>query len=85
MHSPSTEQAATKVTAACARNSEYERKRYSLEIISQWPQDTTEMDMFMKLEQVHMNSLVWKTWVAPKYKFFAWLVLHNRIWTIDGL
>ena len=32
-----------------------------------------------------MDSLVWKHWAPPKCKFFAWLILQNRIWTNDRL
>jgi hypothetical protein len=33
----------------------------------------------------NMNKLVWKAWAPPKVKFFAWLLLQNRIWTADRL
>ena len=32
-----------------------------------------------------MNQIVWKNWAPPKCKFFAWLVINNRIWTADRL
>ena len=28
---------------------------------------------------------VWRAWAPPRCKFFAWLVLQNRIWTSDRL
>jgi hypothetical protein len=28
---------------------------------------------------------VWKIWATPKCKFFAWLIIHNRVWTADRL
>jgi hypothetical protein len=31
------------------------------------------------------SSSVWKIWAPPKVKFFAWLVIQNRIWTADRL
>jgi hypothetical protein len=30
-------------------------------------------------------STVWKFWAPPKYKFFMWLALQNRLWTNDRL
>jgi hypothetical protein len=30
-------------------------------------------------------SSVWKAWTPPKCKFFAWLILQNRVWTTDRL
>lgn len=27
-------------------------------------------------------SMVWKCWAPSKFKFFAWLLLQNMIWTI---
>jgi hypothetical protein len=30
-----------------------------------------------------MNKTVWKVWVQPKIKSFAWLVIQNRIWMTD--
>ena len=30
-------------------------------------------------------SSIWKTWALPKCKFFAWLILQNRVWSSDRL
>ena len=30
-------------------------------------------------------SSIWKTWAPPKCKFFAWLILQNRVWSSDRL
>lgn len=30
-------------------------------------------------------STIWKSWAPPKCKFFAWLILQNRVWTSDRL
>ena len=32
-----------------------------------------------------MITTVWKAWAPPKCKFFAWLIIHNRVWTADRL
>ena len=32
-----------------------------------------------------MDSLVWKAWAPPKYKFFVWLIIQDRVWTADRL
>jgi hypothetical protein len=32
-----------------------------------------------------MHKTVWKVWATPKAKFFAWLLMQNRIWTADRL
>jgi hypothetical protein len=29
--------------------------------------------------------MIWKCWAPSKCKFFAWLLLQNRIWTADRL
>jgi len=30
-------------------------------------------------------SCIWRTWAPPKCKFFAWLILQNRVWSADRL
>ncbi|XP_071685055.1 uncharacterized protein [Lolium perenne] len=31
------------------------------------------------------KQIVWKAWVPPKCRFFAWLAVQNRLWTSDRL
>jgi len=26
-------------------------------------------------------ALIWRVWAPPKYKYFVWLLLQNRLWT----
>ena len=33
----------------------------------------------------HMELTVWRAWAPPKQKFFAWLLLQNRLWCADRL
>ena len=40
---------------------------------------------FLGLVDMVMPLMVWKNWAPPKCKFFAWLVINNRIWTADML
>lgn len=40
---------------------------------------------FAGLISTSMNPVVWRNWPPPKCKFFAWLVLNNRVWTADRL
>jgi hypothetical protein len=30
-------------------------------------------------------AAIWTTWAPPKCKFFAWLILQDRVWTSDRL
>ncbi|XP_020189090.1 uncharacterized protein [Aegilops tauschii subsp. strangulata] len=32
-----------------------------------------------------MDDLVWKTWASGNIKFFAWLLMMDRLWTNDRL
>ena len=32
-----------------------------------------------------MKSAVWNNWAPPKHKFFAWLIIQDRVWTADRL
>jgi hypothetical protein len=38
---------------------------------------------FFGATQNNMNKMVW--WAPPKIKFFAWLAIWNRLWTLDRL
>jgi hypothetical protein len=40
---------------------------------------------FEGLVSTSLNSTVWKVWAPPKCKFFAWLVMQNRVWMADRL
>ena len=40
---------------------------------------------FVGLTYSTNTSMMWKTWAPPKCKFFAWLILQNRVWTADRL
>ncbi len=33
----------------------------------------------------NFNPLIWKSWAPAKCKFYAWLVIQNRVWTSDRL
>ena len=40
---------------------------------------------FLGLSASSMSLLAWKPWASPKYKFFVWLVIQSRIWTVNRL
>ena len=40
---------------------------------------------FLGSTSTTMNKTVWKVWAPPKVKFFSWLAIQNRIWTVDRL
>ena len=40
---------------------------------------------FLGMTVSPLDRMVWKAWAPPKVKFFAWLVLQDRIWTADRL
>ena len=42
-------------------------------------------DQFEGAIASNMTTVVWKNWAPPKCKFFAWLVIKDRIWTADRL
>lgn len=31
------------------------------------------------------RHIIWELWAPPKCKFFAWLIMQNRVWTADRL
>lgn len=46
---------------------------------------STYKAQFLGMVLSHMDQMVWKVWAPSKVKFFAWLDLQDRIWTIDRL
>ena len=40
---------------------------------------------FMGAILTPMKKVIWKVWAPPKVKFFAWLAIQNRVWTVDRL
>ena len=40
---------------------------------------------FLGSISTNMKRTVWKVWAPPKCKFFAWLIIQNRVWTADRL
>ena len=40
---------------------------------------------FEGLTSSDLVQSVWRVWAPPRCKFFAWLVLQNRVWTSDRL
>lgn len=40
---------------------------------------------FLGAAKSFFNETIWKCWAPPKCKFFAWLVMQNRVWTADRL
>ena len=40
---------------------------------------------FIGSTMTNFKCLIWKVWALPKYKFFGWLAIQNRIWTSDRL
>jgi hypothetical protein len=40
---------------------------------------------FISCIKIPELATIWKTWAPAKCKFFAWLILQNRVWTSDRL
>lgn len=40
---------------------------------------------FLGAAKTIFNETIWKCWAPPKCKFFAWLILQNRVWMTDRL
>ena len=38
---------------------------------------------FVGIINSDMPRLVWKSWAPPKIKYFAWLIIQDRVWTGD--
>jgi hypothetical protein len=32
-----------------------------------------------------LQSLIWQVWAPSRAKFFVWLIVQNRVWTVDRL
>ncbi|PVH48138.1 hypothetical protein PAHAL_4G258500 [Panicum hallii] len=40
---------------------------------------------FLSSIATKLQPLIWKPWATQKCKFFAWLIIKNRVWTSDRL
>ncbi|WVZ67071.1 hypothetical protein U9M48_016209, partial [Paspalum notatum var. saurae] len=40
---------------------------------------------FLGHTALNFKALIWKPWGPSKCKVFAWLIIHNRVWTSDRL
>jgi hypothetical protein len=40
---------------------------------------------FQGCAETNCRSLIWQVWAPSKVKFFVWLILQNRVWTMDRL
>ena len=40
---------------------------------------------FLGSVKFDLRWLIWKPWAPTKCKFFAWLIIRNRVWTADKL
>ena len=40
---------------------------------------------FLGSVKFDLRWLIWKPWAPTKCKFFAWLIIRNRVWTADRL
>jgi len=40
---------------------------------------------FLGSVKTDLHLLIWKPWAPPKCKFFAWLIIENRVWMSDRL
>jgi hypothetical protein len=38
---------------------------------------------FQGYAETNFRSLIWQVWAPSKVKFFVWLILQNRVWTVD--
>ncbi|KAI4991646.1 hypothetical protein ZWY2020_040032 [Hordeum vulgare] len=47
--------------------------------------DTAYRVQFLGMTLSPLDPMVWKDWAPPKVKFFAWIMLQDRIWTADRL
>jgi len=40
---------------------------------------------FLGSISTNLNEIIWSAWAPPKCKFFSWLAVQDRIWTVDRL
>jgi hypothetical protein len=40
---------------------------------------------FLGSASTNFNELIWSVWAPSKCNFFSWLVIQNRVWTVDRL
>ena len=46
---------------------------------------STYRAQFLGSVKTKLQPLIWKPWAPQKCKFFAWLIIKNRVWTSDHL
>ena len=40
---------------------------------------------FIGAINTNLNEIIWSAWAPPKCKFFSWLAVQDKIWTVDRL
>ena len=74
-----------KLSSVTLNNSVQDTIHWKFTSQGEYSTSTAYMAQFAGHTTSIMPAAVWKVWAPPKCKFFAWLIIQNRVWTADRL
>jgi hypothetical protein len=70
-------------SAHCATEDVMGEIDWSLALSGKYSPESAYKAQFFEASSSPVSAKVWKIWAPPKIKFFAWLIVQNKLWMAD--